>query len=162
MKIELWQKLIYDKYSNNQIELAFSKVLKSIFKENSKFEEIIEYKNKKDNNRNSIISYFLNYKYQANSIHVFSNKDDFTLAEQKSIKETSPLRSQAHILPISEKMRIIKMIKQQNDKIDIKKMLIIINKNNWPENFNLKKSINKNSQIIIDNQYYFIAKINLM
>jgi mRNA-degrading endonuclease HigB of HigAB toxin-antitoxin module len=54
------------------------------------------------------------------------------------------------------------MIMQQNDKIDIKKMLIIINKNNWPENFNLKKSINKNSQIIIDNQYYFIARINFM
>jgi|APSaa5957512535_1039671.scaffolds.fasta_scaffold08289_4 hypothetical protein len=148
--------------SDNQIELAFSKVLKSIFKENSKFEEIIEYKNKKDNNRNSIISHFLNYKYQANSLNVFSNKDDFTLVEQKRIKETSPLRSQTHILPISEKMRIIKMIMQQNDKIDIKKMLIIINKNNWPENFNLKKSINKNSQIIIDNQYYFIARINFM
>jgi hypothetical protein len=104
----------------------------------------------------------LNYKYQANSLNVFSNKDDFTLVEQKRIKETSPLRSQTHILPISEKMRIIKMIMQQNDKIDIKKMLIIINKNNWPENFNLKKSINKNSQIIIDNQYYFIARINFM
>jgi hypothetical protein len=148
--------------SDNQIELAFSKVLKSIFKENSKFKEIIEYKNKKDNNRNSIISHFLNYKYQANSIHVFSNKDDFTLVEQKKIKETSPLRSQTHILPISEKIRIIKMIMQQKDKVDIKKMLIVIDKNNWPENFNLKKSINKNSQIIIDNQHYFVAKINFI
>jgi len=144
--------------SDYQIEKALSKVLKSIFKKNSEFEEIIEYKNKKDNNRNSIISYFLNYKYQANSLHVFGDKNDFTLVEQKKIKESSPLRSQIHILPNSEKKRITKIILQQDDKINIKKILIVIDKNSWPENFNLKKSINKNFQIIIDNAYYFIAK----
>ena len=146
--------------SDYQIEKAFSKVLKNIFKKNSEFEEIIEFKNKKDNNRNSIISYFLNYKYQANSLHVFSDKNDFTLEEQKKIQESSPLRSQIHILPNSEKKRILKMILQQNDNIDIKKILIVIDKNNWPKTFSLKKSINKNFQIIIDNEYYFIAKTN--
>jgi len=148
--------------SDHQIEKALSKVLKSIFKKDSEFEEIIKYKNKKDNDRNSIISYFLNYKYQANSLHVFSNKKDFTLVEQNKIKVSSPLRSQIHILPNSEKKRIVKMILQQDDKINIKKILIIIDKNNWPDNFNLKKSINKNFQIIIDNEYYFIAKTNYM
>jgi len=146
--------------SDHQIEKALSKVLKSIFKKNSEFEELIEYKNIKDNNRNSIIGYFLNYKYQANSLHTFSNKNDFTLVEQKKIQETSPLRSQTHILPNSEKKRIVKMILQQDDKINIKKILIVIDKNNWPKNFDLKKSINKNFQIIIDNEYYFIAKTN--
>ena len=102
--------------SDHQIEKALSKVLKSIFKKNSEFEELIEYKNIKDNNRNSIIGYFLNYKYQANSLHTFSNKNDFTLVEQKKIQETSPLRSQTHILPNSEKKRIVKMILQQDDK----------------------------------------------
>ena len=146
--------------SDHQIEKALSKVLKSIFKKDSEFEEIIKYKNKKDNDRNSIISYFLNYKYQANSLHVFSNKNDFTLMEQNKIGVSSPLRSQIHILPNSEKKRIVKMILQQEDKINIKKILIIIDKNSWPDNFNLKKSINKNFQIIIDNEYYFIAKTN--
>ena len=146
--------------SDYQIEKALSKVLKSIFKKDSEFEEIIKYKNKKDNDRNSIISYFLNYKYQANSLHVFSNKNDFTLMEQNKIGVSSPLRSQIHILPNSEKKRIVKMILQQEDKINIKKILIIIDKNSWPDNFNLKKSINKNFQIIIDNEYYFIAKTN--
>jgi hypothetical protein len=148
--------------SDHQIEKALSKVLKSIFKKDSEFEEIIKYKNKKDNDRNSIISYFLNYKYQANSLHVFSNKNDFTLMEQNKIKVSSPLRSQIHILPNSEKKRIVKMILQQNDKVNIKKILIVIDKDNWPDNFNLKKSINKNFQIIIDNKYYFIAKTNYM
>ena len=56
------------------------------------------------------ISYFLNYKYQANSIRVFGDRDDFTIDEQKKIEETSPLRSQMHILPNSEKKRLIKLI----------------------------------------------------
>jgi len=125
--------------SDYQIEKAFSKVLKTIFKKNSEFEEIIEFKNKKDNDRNSIISYFLNYKYQANSLHVFNDKNDFTLEEQKKIKESSPLRSQTHILPNSEKKRILKMILQEEDNINIKKILIVIDKNNWPKTFSLKK-----------------------
>jgi hypothetical protein len=82
--------------------------------------------------------------------------------EQNKIKVSSPLRSQIHILPNSEKKRIVKMILQQNDKVNIKKILIVIDKDNWPDNFNLKKSINKNFQIIIDNKYYFIAKTNYM
>ena len=123
--------------SDHQIEKAFSKVLKAIFKKNSEFEEIIEFKNKKDN-INSIISYFLNYKYQANSLHVFSDKNDFTLEEQKKIQESSPLRSQIHILPNSEKKRILKMILQEEDNINIKKILIVIDKNNCSKTFSLK------------------------
>ena len=52
------------------------------------------------------------------------------------------------------------MILQEEDNINIKKILIVIDKNNWPKTFSLKKSINKNFQIIIDNEYYFIAKTN--
>ncbi len=146
--------------SDNQIEIAFSKFLKNTFKDDSPFEEIIKYKNKVDSNRNTIISYFLNYKYQANSIRVFSDKDDFTLDEQKKIEETSPLRSQMHILPNSEKKRLIKLILQQNNKLEVKNLLVIIDKRNWPLSFNLKKSIKKKFKIIIDNDNYFIAKTN--
>ena len=146
--------------SDNQIEIAFSKFLKNTFKDDSAFEEIIKYKNKANSNRNSIISYFLNYKYQANSIRVFTEKDDFTLDEQKEIKDTSPLRSQIHILPISEKKRLLKTIVQQNNKIEVKKLLLIIDKKNWPLSFNLQKSIKKEFEIIVDNKNYFIAKTN--
>ena len=92
--------------SDYQIENAFSKFLKNTFKEDSPFEEIIKFQNKEDGNRNSIISYFLNYKYEANSLKIFSNKDDFTIDEQKKIRDTSPLRSQMHIIPNSEKKKI--------------------------------------------------------
>ncbi len=146
--------------SDYQIENAFSKVLKNTFKEDSAFEEIIKYQNKTDRNRNSIISYFLNYKYQANSIRIFGDKDDFTIDEQKKIEDTSPLRSQMHILPNSEKTRLIKIILQQKNKIEVKKLLVIIDKGDWPSNFNLQKSINKKFKIIIDNENYFIAKTN--
>ena len=146
--------------SDNQIESAFSKFLKNTFKEDSSFEEIIKFQNKEDSNRNSIISYFLNYKYQANSLKIFGNKDDFTIDEQKKIRDTSPLRSQMHIIPNSEKKRLIKIISQQKDKIEVKKLLVIIDKRNWPSNFDLQKSINKKFEIIIDNENYFIAKTN--
>tara|TARA_B100001093_G_C26839665_1_gene1019968 strand:+ start:189 stop:2033 length:1845 start_codon:yes stop_codon:yes gene_type:complete len=146
--------------SDYQIENTFSKVLKNTFKEDSAFEEIIKYQNKADRNRNSIISYFLNYKYQANSIRIFGDKDDFTIEEQKKIEDTSPLRSQMHILPNSEKTRLIKIILQQKNKIEVKKLLVIIDKKSWPSNFNLQKSINKKFNIIIDNENYFIAKTN--
>ena len=146
--------------NNNQIEDSFSKILKHLFKENAEFVKILDYKNEKDNHRNSITSYFFNYKYQANSFYKFSNNDDYTLEEIKMIKKSSPLRSQLHVLPISEKKRITNMILQQKNKIDIKKILLVIDKNNWPSNFNLQKSINKKFKIIIDNENYFIAKSN--
>lgn len=146
--------------SDYQIENAFSKFLKNTFKEDSAFEEIIKYQNKADSNRNSIISYFLNYKYQANPIRIFGDKEDFTIDEQKKIQDTSPLRSQMHILPNSEKTRLIKIILQQKNKIEVKKLLVIIDKRNWPSNFNLQKSIDKKFEIIIDNENYFIAKTN--
>tara|TARA_B100000795_G_scaffold249524_1_gene217118 strand:- start:1897 stop:3738 length:1842 start_codon:yes stop_codon:yes gene_type:complete len=144
--------------NDNQIEEAFSKVLKSTFKENSEFKEILQYKNEKDNYRNSIISYFLNYKYQANSLHTFSDKNDYTLREQKNIKESSPLRNQMHIIPTSEKKRINEKILQQNNRIDIKKLLVVIDKKNWPKNFSLKNNINENFKIIFNNDHYFVAQ----
>ena len=79
---------------------------------------------------------------------------------KKKIEETSPLRSQMHILPNSEKKRLIKLILQQNNKIEVKNLLVIIDKRNWPLSFNLQKSIKKKFKIIIDNDNYFIAKTN--
>ena len=144
--------------NDNQIEEAFSKVLKSTFKENSEFKEILQYKNEKDNYKNSIINYFLNYKYQANSLHTFSDKNDYTLREQKNIKESSPLRNQMHIIPTSEKKRINEKILQQNNRIDIKKLLVVIDKKNWPKNFSLKNNINETFKIIFNNDHYFVAQ----
>jgi hypothetical protein len=144
--------------NDNQIEEAFSKVLKNLFKENAEFIKILDYKNEKDNYRNSIISYFFNYKYQANSFYKFSNNDDYTLEEIKMIKKSSPLRSQTHVLPISEKIRITNMILQQKNKINIKKLLLVIDKNNWPKNFDLKNNINENFKIIFNNDHYFVAQ----
>ncbi len=144
--------------NDNQIEEAFSKFLKSTFKENSEFKEILQYKNEKDNHRNSLISYFLNYKYQANSFYKFSNNNDYTLEELKMIQGSSPLRSQIHILPISEKKRIHNVILQQKDKINIKKLLVIIEKENWPKNFDLKNNINEDFLIILNNEHYLIAQ----
>ena len=144
--------------NDNQIEEAFSKVLKSIFREDSEFKEILQYKNEKDNHRNSLISYFLNYKYQANSFYKFSNNNDYTLEELKMIQGSSPLRAQIHILPISEKKRINNVILQQKNKINIKKLLVIIEKKNWPKNFDLKNNIIGDFQIILNNEHYFIAQ----
>jgi hypothetical protein len=52
--------------NNNQIEDSFSKILRHVFKENSEFNKILDYKNEKDNHRNSLISYFLNQSFLAN------------------------------------------------------------------------------------------------
>ena len=49
---------------------------------------------------------------------------------------------------------------QQNNKIEVKKLLLIIDKKNWPLSFNLQKSIKKEFEIIVDNKNYFIAKTN--
>jgi hypothetical protein len=50
------------------------------------------------------------------------------------------------------------MILQQKNKINIKKLLLVIDKNNWPKNFDLKNSINEDFLIIINNEHYFIAQ----
>ena len=74
------------------------------------------------------------------------------------IQGSSPLRAQIHILPISEKKRINNVILQQKNKINIKKLLVIIEKKNWPKNFDLKNNIIEDFQIILNNEHYFIAQ----
>ena len=74
------------------------------------------------------------------------------------IQKSSPFRSQIHILPISEKERINSVILQQNKNINVKKLLVVIDKKSWPTNFNLENNINENFEIIINNEHYFLAR----
>ena len=142
--------------NDKQIEEHFSKSLRFIFNDDSDFIKLLKFKNNKDH-RNSIISHFFSYKYQANSLYTFSEANDYTLEEIQKIKNSSPLRLQIHIIPKSEILRLEKIINNQVNKIDVNSLLVVIDKKSWPESFSLRKNIRYKFNIFLDNEHFFVA-----
>jgi len=80
--------------------------LKSIGINKSEFKEILDFKGSRFT-RNSLIQFLFNYKYQANKFKQFSNNEEYTDKELDLIKNTSPLRVMANILPQNEKDKFL-------------------------------------------------------
>lgn len=100
--------------TNEQIEFNLINNLKNFEISENDFKKIISYN--KSQYRNLLFMTLFNYRYQANSLHTYSDLKNYTDNFPKLIENTSPFRVQSQIIPEDEKRRFLKLF--QNHKID--------------------------------------------
>lgn len=124
--------------TDDQIKQSLFTLLKSLNIQEGKFIEFLNLKLK--DGRSFYSTFYFAYKYQANSLKLFSNISNYLPAERIKIINTSPLRASANIIPQNEKLNIIS--EYQNFKKNIKQFpdIIIIDKRLFI-NFNSSKYI---------------------
>ncbi len=76
-----------------------------------------------------------NYRYQANSLHTYSNLDFYSKELRNIIKNTSPLRAQNQIIPEDEKMRLLNLFTKHKIQANLVPDYLIINVSTISRNF---------------------------
>tara|TARA_B100000029_G_C17563732_1_gene954358 strand:- start:1053 stop:2294 length:1242 start_codon:yes stop_codon:yes gene_type:complete len=94
------------------------------------------------------------YMYVANSLHTFSDIDNFTDNLKDKIKKTSPFRAQSQVVPEDEKKRLVKFF----NKIDLNDELYpeIVVLNRLRNAFNNIEFRNKNYDLVYSTDIYKI------
>ena len=92
---------------NSKIEHILINCLKHLGFSEQNFKNFISLG--KSENRNKFFMRLFIYRYQANSLHTFSNLDFYSKEYRNMIKNTSPLRAQSQIIPEDEKKRLLNM-----------------------------------------------------
>ena len=122
------------------------------------FKEILDFKGPHYSQRNPLIQHLFNYKYQANQFRQFSSNEQYTKNELDRIKNTSPLRVMANILPQDEKNKFLlafeNIIFDENNYRDY---LVILNTNLIPESLKNKNYVGF-STIYKKDHYIFLKK----
>ena len=77
------------------------------------------------------------YRYQANSLHTFSNLDFYSKEYRNIIKNTSPLRAQSQIIPEDEKKRLLNMFIKHKMQPNLTPDYLIINFSIISKNFEI-------------------------
>tara|TARA_B100001741_G_C16546631_1_gene597089 strand:+ start:90 stop:1934 length:1845 start_codon:yes stop_codon:yes gene_type:complete len=98
------------------------------------------------------------YMYVANSLHTFSDIDNFTDNVKDKIKKTSPFRAQSQVVPEDEKKRLVKLF----NKIDLNNELYpeIVVLNRLGNAFNNIEFRNKNYDLVYLTDIYKIYILN--
>jgi hypothetical protein len=135
---------------DSQIERSLLLVFKSLNISDYDFEKFLYLKSK--DGRNFFSTFFYNYKYQANSLKIFSNLNYYSDSDKHVILRTSPLRASANVVPEDEIQNIL--YKYKNIKREDKYLpdIIIINKDLFIK-FN-SKDFNK----ILDTKEFLVYK----
>ena len=131
--------------------------LKLIGINRDEFKKILDFKGPHYTQRNPLIQHLFNYKYQANKFHQFSNDSQYTSSELDRIKNTSPLRVMANILPQDEKNKFLLAFDNvvQNDN-NYKDYIVILNTKLIPDFFMNKKY--ENFSILYKKNHYIVLK----
>lgn len=95
--------------TNEQIEFNLINNLKHFKITEDKFMKIISLNENKI--RDPLFLRLFTYKYQANSLHLFSKIDDYSLSLHNRIKHSSPFNAQLQIVPEDEKLRLLNLFK---------------------------------------------------
>ena len=95
--------------TNEQIEFNLINNLKHFKITEDKFMKIISLNENKI--RDPLFLRLFTYKYQANSLHLFSKIDDYSLSLHNRIKHSSPFKAQLQIVPEDEKLRLLNLFK---------------------------------------------------
>ena len=123
------------------------------------FKEILDLKGPHYSQRNPLIQHLFNYKYQANQFRQFSSNEQYTKNELDRIKNTSPLRVMANILPQDEKNKFLlafdNIIFDENNYRDY---LVILNTELIPEFLKNKNYVGFST--IYKKDYYIFLKKN--
>ena len=99
-----------------------------------------------------------NYKYQANQFRQFSSNEHYTKNELDRIKNTSPLRVMANIIPQDEKNKFLLAFNNSIfDENNYRDYLVILNTNLIPESLKNKNYVGF-STIYKKNNYNFLKK----
>ena len=100
------------------------------------FKEILDFKGSHYTKRNPLIQHLFNYKYQANKFHQFEDDDQYTNIEIEQIKNRSPLRVMANILPKSEKNKFLNIFDNTSfNENNYKDYIVILNTELIPDFF---------------------------
>ena len=131
--------------------------LKLIGISRDEFKKILDFKGPHYTQRNPLIHYLFNYKYQANKFHQFSNDAQYTSNELDRIKNTSPLRVMANILPQDEKDKFLKAFDNTTvNENNYKDYMVILNTKLIPDFFINKKY--ENFSILYKKDHYIVLK----
>ena len=107
--------------------------------------------------RNNLLMRLFIYRYQANSLHTFSEISNYSSDIRGKIINTSPFRAQIQIMPEDEKQKLIKLF--ENIEVDKKLTsdLIIMNKTDKFYNFTIN---NKKYNQVYTGKVYDIFRID--
>ena len=120
---------------NSQIEYNLINSLKNFQISENDFKKIISFN--KSELRNPLIMKLFIYRYQANSLHTFSEIDNYTDNYKKLIVKTSPFRAQFQIMPEDEKIRLIKMFKSHKVNEKFTSDYVILNNSLFSSSFDI-------------------------
>ena len=134
--------------------------LKLIGVSREEFIKILNFKGPHYTQRNPLIQYLFNYKYQANKFQQFSSNKHYTSDELERIKNTSPLRVMANILPQDEKNKFLiafdNTLLNENNYNDF---MVILDTKLIP-NFLVNKNYENFSTLYKKDHYIVLKKIN--
>ena len=138
---------------NSQIEYNLINSLKNFQISENDFKKIISFN--KSELRNPLIMKLFIYRYQANSLHTFSEIDNYTDNYKKLIVKTSPFRAQFQIMPEDEKIRLIKMFKSHKVNEKFTSDYVILNNSLFSSSFDI---LNLNYKKIFSSESFIIYK----
>jgi hypothetical protein len=140
---------------NNQIEFNLLNSLKDFKVTENQFKKIISYGEHEI--RNELFMLLFTYRYQANSLHTYSDLKNYTKSSKILINKTSPFRAQLQIIPEDEKKRLLKKFNNLQVVSDYTPDYVVIN------NLKLSKTflINNNNYLkLFSSNNYDIYKKN--
>ncbi len=134
---------------NSQIEYNLINNLKYFGFSNKMFKDFISLGQSEVRN-NFFLRLFI-YRYQANSLHTYSNIRHYTEDFQNEIKSLSPFRAQSQIIPEDEKERLLELFLNHSIDKNLVADYVIINFSNISEHF---KILNKEYNEIFSSKNY--------
>ena len=120
---------------NSKIEYILINCLKHLGFSDQNFKNFISFG--KSEKRNNFFMRLFIYRYQANSLHTFSNLDFYSKEYRNIIKNTSPLRAQSQIIPEDEKKRLLNMFIKHKVQPNFTPDYLIINFSIISKNFEI-------------------------
>ena len=110
----------------------------------------------KSEKRNDLLMRVFNYRYQANSLHTFSEISNYSNDIRDTINNLSPFRVQMQIMPEDEKEKLIKLFENIKKEKKLMSDLIIMNKT---DKFNSFAINNKKYNQVYKGKVYDIFRI---
>ena len=123
---------------NKDIEFNFVHSLKDFGVTKEELKEFLSLG--KSEIRNDFLMRLFIYRYQANSLHTFSELSNYSKDIRDNILNTSPFRAQSQIMPEDEKRKFIKLFEKIKLNEKLSSDLIIMNKTDKLNNFKIHNS----------------------
>ena len=85
--------------------------------------------------RNKLFMLLFSYKYQANSLHTYSDLENYQKDSRNIIINSSPFRAQLQIIPEDEKKRLLSIFKKLKINQSLTPDYVVINNSNLSTKF---------------------------